>query len=243
MSELKNQTNSKILLFSLLCIISFGVLGQTPSDEYSILFYNTENLFDTADDIKTMDEEFTPEGTRHWTSNRLTKKINDISKVILIASGWNPPQLIALCEVENKYVLEKLINETPLQSIPYKIIHKESPDSRGIDVALLFNVKEFFPIEYQYIPLKSNENVIKTREILYVSGILNQTDTIHLFINHWPSRYSGLLESQPMRNLAAQTLRKHVDLLQSKYVEPKIIIIGDFNDQPTDESISIHLGA
>jgi endonuclease/exonuclease/phosphatase family metal-dependent hydrolase len=244
MSELKKRRETKFFLACILLFFPAEIFSQNTPNEFTILFYNVENLFDLKDDPKTLDDEFTPSGDRRWTYKRFQKKLLDISKVILNASGWKPPQLVALCEVENSYVLEKLLSETPLQAHPYKIIHKESPDRRGIDVALLYNENEFYPTDYQYIPLKDRQDsVLQTREILYVSGILAETDTVHLFANHWPSRYSGLLESHENRTLAARVLRKKAEELQEKFLNPKIIIVGDFNDQPTDESILLHLGA
>lgn len=244
MSELRKKKKNNVLLFCLLFFISGKAISQQNTLEASILFYNVENFFDIYDNPETNDDEFTPHGDRRWTYKRFTKKSQDISKVILSASGWNPPELVALCEIENLYVLERLTNATPLKSFSYKIIHKESPDFRGIDVALLYNANKFYPLEYKYIPLQlENDSVLNSREILYVSGILGDTDTMHIFANHWPSRYSGLLESQSYRNLAAQTLRTETELLQKKHHNPKIIIVGDFNDQPVDESISVHLGA
>ncbi|MFW5755063.1 MAG: endonuclease, partial [Tangfeifania sp.] len=140
------------------------------------------------------------------------------------------------------FVLEKLLNDTPLQAFQYSIIHKESPDERGIDVAFLYNHDVFYPLNYQYYPLKNEQDSIeKTREILYVSGILNETDTLHFFVNHWPSRYGGLMETQSLRNLAAQTLRNLYDALHENYSNPKVVIVGDFNDQPQDESIASFL--
>lgn len=230
-----------IVLFLLISLCSFP---QKNTDKISILFYNVENLFDTKNDPQTEDDEFTPEGDRHWTSKKLNKKLLNISKVILSASGWDAPAIIALCEIENRIVLEKLLTKTPLKSHPYKIIHKESPDHRGIDVAFLYSPKQFYPIEYNFYPLKDkNGTVIKTREILYVLGVLNETDTLHFFVDHWPSRYGGLLETKALRNSAATLLRQKVDELCEIYNSPKIVILGDFNDQPTDESLKNYLKA
>jgi hypothetical protein len=218
--------------------------SQNRSGEVSVLFYNVENLFDLKNDPGTLDEEFTPGGDRHWTYRRFHKKVLNISKAILNAAGWSPPSMIALCETENRYVLECLIKDTPLKEHPYKIIHKESPDDRGIDVAFLYNKEVFYPLYYHYYPLISNgDSVMQTREILYVSGILGGTDTLHFFVNHWPSRYSGLMETQSLRNLAASTLRSLLTQTFKKHHNAKVIILGDFNDQPWDESISLHLGA
>lgn len=240
----KKMKSSRVIVLFLFLSISAQSYSQNRTEEYSVLFYNVENLFDVENDPETQDEEFTPEGDRHWTYNRFNQKLLNISKVILNAAGWEPPQMIGLCEVENRFVLERLLADTPLKNHPYKIIHKESPDERGIDVAFLYNEEIFYPLEYQYYPLKTDQDsVIQTREILYVSGIVDETDTLHFFINHWPSRYGGLLETQSLRNLAAKTLRGLCSQKSQNNRNAKIIIIGDFNDQPGDESIAEYLKA
>lgn len=206
------------------------------------MFYNVENLFDTQNNPDTNDDEFTPNGDRHWTNSRLNTKLLHISKVILSANGFNPPDIVAFSEVENRTVLENLLTFTPLKSIPYKIIHKQSPDHRGIDVALLYHPDSFNPLEYQYYPLKSaGGSVLKTREILFVKGVINGRDTLNIFVNHWPSRYSGLMESRDLRILAAQLLAQKIHDRLKENPNSKIIVLGDCNDQPTDESISKHL--
>lgn len=235
--------NRASLIF-LLLFFSLSSFPQKNTEQISILFYNVENLFDTKNDPHTEDDEFTPEGDRHWTYKRFNQKLLNISKVILSASGWNVPAIIALCEIENRYVLDKLLTSTPLKSYSYKIIHKESPDHRGTDVAFIYSPQQFYPIEYKHYPIKDKNNLImKSREILYVSGILNKADTVHFFVNHWPSRYGGLLETRGIRNTAATLLREKVDDLFETYNSPKIIILGDFNDQPTDESLKVYLYA
>ncbi|WP_082063407.1 endonuclease/exonuclease/phosphatase family protein [Draconibacterium sediminis] len=218
--------------------------AQNADAEFSILFYNVENLFDVRNDSLTADDEFTPSGERHWTRKRFENKINNISKVILNAGGWQMPDLIALAEIENRYVLEKLTEDTPLNTTPYKIIHKESPDPRGIDVALIYNSETFYPLDYAYYPLEDkNGGVRRSREILYVLGKVNCGDSIHVFVNHWPSRYSGLLETRPARQQAARLLlSKYKEIIQ-KNEKAKVVIVGDFNDQPGDESIAQDLGA
>jgi hypothetical protein len=244
MSVLKKRMKNKFLLFYILLLPAIAVFSQNTPGEFHMLFYNVENLFDIADDPLTQDEEYTPQGGRRWTYKRMNKKIVDVSKVLMNAAGWNPPHIIGLCEIENRQVLEKLIYNTPLKSYSYKIIHKESPDSRGIDVAFLYDANIFYPVEYRYITLNNKEGkTIHTREILYVCGIVHSSDTIHLFFNHWPSRFDGLLESRPARYMAASTLRTEVEILQKKYLNPKIIITGDFNDQPNDQSLLQTLGA
>ncbi|HSH20429.1 MAG TPA: hypothetical protein VLA03_08240 [Draconibacterium sp.] len=229
----------RFLLVCLFTVLFFdhSFAQQIPS-EYSILFYNVENLFDTQDNPETEDDTFTPEGDLHWTNKRLTNKLLNISKVILSASGWSSPDIVVFAEIENRIVLEKLVNYTPLKSLPYKIIHKESSDTRGIDVGLIYNSEHFFPIKYHYYPIITKNGPLDSREILYVSGVFNQKDTLHIFGNHWPSRYSGLLETKSLRKAAAELLKSKVDELNNSYQSPKIVIMGDFNDNPEDESIS-----
>jgi len=238
LSELKRKMRIRQFLILLFLLISIPSFSQQTTDEFSILFYNVENLFDTKDDRNSTDEEFTPNGDRHWTYKKLNTKLLNISKVILSSTGWKHPAIVALSEVENREVLELLTKRTALKSVNYKIIHKESPDHRGIDVAILYDSNQFYPLLYKYYPLLNKEGVVEaTREILYVSGITNGQDTIHLFVNHWPSRYSGLLETRTGRNSAAKLLLQKVDDLFERYTSPKIIIVGDFNDQPRDESM------
>ncbi len=245
LNALKRKMKIKVL-FLLFLFLNFRLhsTAQDNSKQVSILFYNVENLFDVMDDPETDDDNYTQGGDLHWTSKRLNKKVLNISKVILGASGWDPPAIIGLCEIENRYVLEKLVADTPIRSIPYKIVHKESPDHRGIDVALLYNSEQIYPLEYNYFPiLNTKKKVISTREILYFSGILNKLDTLHFFINHWPSRFSGLLETKEQRNAAARVLRDKIDELFLVHNNSKIIILGDFNDNPDDENIAEILGA
>lgn len=233
-------------LFLLILIFSFPVItfAQNNHEEFSVLFYNVENLFDCRNDSLTNDDEFTPQGERHWTKQRFENKIQHTAKAIIGSSGWQQPDLIGICEIENRYVLQRLLNDTPLKTFNYKIIHKESPDHRGIDVALLYNPKTFYPLIYEYFPLINDDGeVLYSREILYVSGVVDGTDTLHVFVNHWPSRYSGVMETRPLRKKAALLLKAKCDSLFLHNIAAKIIIIGDFNDQPLDNSICKHLKA
>ena len=244
LKELKRKMKIRKLLINLFLLISIPSLSQHNTDEFSILFYNVENLFDTRDDSETSDEEYTPNGDRYWNYKKLNLKLQNISKVILSSNGWEMPAIVALSEIENREVLELLTKKTPLKSVKYKIIHKESPDPRGIDVALLYDPNRFYPISYKHYPmLRKSGTIKKTREILYVSGIANGQDTVHIFVNHWSSRYSGVLETREKRNSAAMLLRQKIDVLFEEYVSPKIVIIGDFNDQPYDKSMLDFLGA
>ena len=226
-----------LLLFSLISI------SQT-NDSYKIMFYNVENLFDTYDDSLTNDDEFLPEGERYWTNSKYYKKVKQIYKVITAVGEWNPPALIGLSEIENQKVIEDIVNNTPLVKYEYQIIHKDSPDRRGIDVGLIYREELFDPIKKEFIPIHFPdypEN--KTRDILYVKGIANHLDTIHLFVNHWPSRWGGQLESEDKRMYVALVLRSKVDSILNNNPNSNIIITGDFNDYPENKSIKDILNA
>ncbi len=203
-----------------------------------IAFYNVENLFDIYNDSLKNDDEFTPEGDRNWNNKRFYKKLNNIYKIIVGIGEWNLPVIVGFCEVENRFVLNKLVYQTPLKTFDYKIIHEESPDWRGIDVALIYRSTEFAPISYKTIGIRFPfDTASRTRDILYVKGILSENDTVHLFVNHWPSRYGGYLVTKPKREFVAAVLRKQVDSLFFADTNPNIIIMGDFNDEPWDESL------
>jgi len=215
-----------------------------PEEDVTFMFYNTENLFDSDNDSLTSDDEFTPEGDRRWNISRLRNKANRVAKVILAAGGWNAPAIVGLCEIESHEVLDLLVRQTPLSAYRYKIIHKDSPDPRGIDVAFIYRPELFKPFDYKAIALKDPLNpTFKTRDILRISGILNNWDTLHIFVNHWPSRYGGLMETIGFRKMAAETLDQSIQELFAIYPKAKIICMGDFNDSPQDESLNVVLKA
>lgn len=208
-----------------------------------VMCYNVENLFDPFDDSLKRDDEFTPQGARHWTWNKMQQKLNGVYKVIMAVGEYDPPVLVGLCEIENFFVLHQLANKTPLSKFEYKIVHRESPDSRGIDVALLYRPDRFLLQEAHFFPVKfPNDSNRKTRDILYARGLM-VTDTLHVFVNHWPSKYGGELESEPGRFLVAGLLRQKVDSIRVFYPNAKILIMGDMNDEPESRPIVDSLGA
>ena len=229
------------LIFGLLFWLSVETYGQNSvrNMEYTFMFYNTENFFDTENDSLTNDDEFTSEGDRRWNPGRMHAKAERLAKVILAAGKWNPPVFVGLSEIENLSVLELLTNLAPLNKYHYKIIHKDSPDERGIDVAFIYRPELFQPFDYQAIPISDqSDKSFKTRDILRVSGLLNSCDTLHVFVNHWPSRYGGMMETLNYRKLAAETLKNALQVLKLKSPHSKIICTGDFNDNPDDVSLS-----
>ena len=208
-----------------------------------VMFYNVENLFDTINDPEVNDDDFTPEGSYRWSGYRYYRKQQDLAKVIMNTGGWVMPTIIGLCEVENLTVLEHLIFWTPLRQFGYDIVHFDSPDARGIDVALLYRKEVFTPIHQEPVPvLFPFSPDSRTRDILYTVGVIG-SDTLHLFVNHWPSRRGGEQQSEPRRMAAAEVLRHRVDSLLAIDSMVRIILMGDFNDEPTNRSITGGLGA
>jgi endonuclease/exonuclease/phosphatase family metal-dependent hydrolase len=202
-----------------------------------IMFYNAENLFDTEDDTLKIDEEFLPDEIRNWSKFRYFQKQSQLSKVITAVGGWNPPELVGLCEIENRNVLNYLTRQSPLYVFGYQIIHQESPDARGIDVALLYQPKSFRPVYTEFIAVDYPLNKRKTRDILYAQGILPNHDTLHVFVNHWPSRYGGQLESEENRIYVAELLKQKTDSILDNNPKALIVIMGDFNDEPDNTSL------
>jgi predicted extracellular nuclease len=203
-----------------------------------VMFYNVENLFDTRHDSLKNDEEFLAEGSRHWTADKMYKKINNIARVITAVGGWEPPDLVGLSEIENRYVLNALVRNSPLKVQNYQIIHRESPDIRGIDVALLYQRNKFRPVTIDFIPVIYEGNSHSTtREILMVKGLTNRKDTLFVFVNHWPSRWEGQLESEERRMFVASIVRNKVDSIFTCQPGANIIIMGDLNDYPDNKSL------
>lgn len=235
-----------VVLFVLLTLTGFTQKKQENQGDirsFRVMFYNVENLFDIYDDSLTADEEFTPEGERRWNNKRFYTKINNIGKVIMAAGEWKPPSIIGLCEIENRFVLERLIYDTPLKKPGYKIVHHNSPDHRGIDVALLYREEDFVLFSDTTIPVGfAFDTASATRDILYVKGLIGGSEMLHIFINHWPSRFGGYMNTREKRNAVASLLRKHTDSLMAINPNVSIVIMGDFNDDPTDESLAGILG-
>ena len=234
-----------LLLFPV-CFFMFNMHTEAycqESDEtIRIMFWNVENFFDPFDDSLTLDDEFTSRGDHNWTWERFNQKLINLYKVIA-AAGWRCPDIIGLCEVENKWALEQLTRKTPLSKYEYRIIHEHSPDLRGIDVAMLYIPDSFKPIDIEFIPVTGLMDYDDpTRDILFVKGLLRSQDTVNIFVNHWPSRYGGQIETRHKRLAAATVLKQRIDSLFIAESGSKIIVMGDFNDEPRDESISEILG-
>ena len=198
---------------------------------------NCENLFDYHHDEGKDDTEYLPEATRHWTKKRYWQKLNNIAQELLSCSDDGIPDLIALCEVENDSALIDLTKRSLLRNAGYEYLMTNSPDLRGIDVALLYSPFTFAPIRSYSIRVTPVEQMRPTRDILYACGQTVSGDMLHVFVVHFPSRFGGEKYSRPFRQAAADRLCQSIDSIQAVTSEPKILIAGDFNDG--DESLII----
>lgn len=204
---------------------------------YNVMFYNVENFFDTTDDPNTKDDDFTPSGMKHWTKSHLYDKNKKIGKVITTAGGWDLPVLVGLCEVEGDTIGHMLTHYSPIKDLGYKYLHQESQDRRGIDVMLLYREELYSPISTHFFPVETpNDPGFRSRDILYSKGALGK-DTLHVFVNHWPSKYGGVMATIPLRKAAALTLKKRTDSIMNRQPMAKIIIMGDLNDAAHEPSI------
>lgn len=202
------------------------------------MFYNVENLFDTINNPEKRDEAFTPKGDYRWNTYKYNTKLRRIYKTIMSVKQWEELPLIGLCEIENRRVLNHLLYKTPLYQYNYHVLHQDSPDERGIDVALLYQAEYVEILARRFISIRFPfDTTDKTRDILYVKTLLSGSDSLHIFLNHWPSRYGGYMQTQPKRNYAAKVLAHTIDTLFNVSPEANILIAGDFNDTPEDESI------
>ncbi len=245
----------RVYLSILLCPVVFSLISQSRevhlSSEYHdasfrgneisrIVFYNVENLFDTYDDSLKLDDEFLPYRGRFWSKTKFDKKVQNIAQVIIALGGWEPPAFVGLCEVENRYVLTSLTQFSILQSADYQIIHKDSPDIRGIDVAAIYRKDKFELINYDFYEVDFPfDSLSKTRYMLYARGVLSNSDTLSLFVNHWPSKFGGEIETAPKRKFVAQVLGQLIDSVSFVNQNDHIVIMGDFNDTPSSEPMEL----
>lgn len=210
----------------------------------TVAFYNMENLFDTEDDPAINDEEFLPTGTNQWSPDRYKRKLANLAKVIEHLGTEDGPDILGVCEVENRKVLQDLIATDILRKKGYAIVHTDSPDQRGIDCALIYKAKRFQPLyEHAYtVPFPENKD-LATRDILLVKGIVDKKHDVTFVVNHWPSRREGQAESSWKRERAAQTLRTAIDSILNMDPYSNIVMMGDFNDEPGDISLNKTLKA
>jgi hypothetical protein len=214
-----------------------------------IAFYNLENLFDTIDTPGVLDEEFTPEGPNKWTGSRYLEKLDNMALVISRIGeddGWSGgPAVLGVSEIENRSVLEDLAAHPLLKESNYQIVHYDSPDLRGVDVALMYRPRFFWVTASASpsLPLTNDEGEpVYTRDQLVVSGVFDG-EPMHFIVGHWPSRSGGELTTRPRRNAAAALSHRLVDSLLAIDNSAKVFVMGDLNDDPVDESLVKYLRA
>jgi len=196
-----------------------------------IISYNVENLFDCQHDSLKNDSSFLPDGLHHWTYYRYQTKLDRIAQVIVNISGWKPVPLVGLCEVENAHCLRDLCYR--LKRFNYRFVHYDSPDERGIDVALLYDSTQVNILNSK--PLYVDIQGDNTRDILYVCCLVNRDDTIHAMVCHLPSKLGGSGATQWKRDMAKQVLQQEIDSILYVHPTANIVVMGDMNSEPIDD--------
>ncbi|MEI7499553.1 MAG: endonuclease/exonuclease/phosphatase family protein [Bacteroidota bacterium] len=232
----------QILVISiLLLVLKINIQAQkSAGNQFKIAFYNTENLFDTIDDTHKSDEDFLPTSKVAWNSERYFLKLKNIARALISIDSTNLPAVIGLAEVENIAVVNDLISKTLLDKGNWGVILEEGSDPRGIDVAMLYRKDVMKYIGHSAF---SSAASFKSRSVLYVRLADAKKDTFHLFVNHWKSRSGGAPETEYQRVENATTLKSIIDSVLSRNSNAKIVIMGDFNDEPNNKSLSEVLGA
>jgi hypothetical protein len=239
----------KRILLLVMSVVALQVFAQEKNYKVAVIgFYNLENLFDTINDPTKNDEDFTPEGANRNNTYVYTDKLGKLSDVVsLIGTDFNPDgfAFLGVAEVENRKVLQDLVAQPKLKDRNLKIVHYNSPDARGIDVGLLYHPK-YFKVKHSeslYVRLEGNNNELYyTRDILWVAGEMDG-ETVHVFVNHWPSRRGGEEASAPGRAAAAGVAKHVIDSLMAIDVNTKVVLMGDLNDDPVSPSMTEVIGS
>lgn len=220
-----------------------GMLSSLILGVFTFVQLNCENFFDCEHDSLKQDYEYLPESPRHWNKNKFWNKLRNVSKEILACGAVNEdgvtviPDMVALCEIENDTVVEYLTKRSPLRNARYEYLVTKSPDIRGIDVALVYSPMTFRLINSYSLRVKPLKGMRPTRDILYASGEVISGDTLHVFVVHAPSRFSGKRATIPYRMAVMRRLQQSVDSIRFLHSNPKIIVSGDFNDETHDKSV------
>lgn len=238
--------NTCLFFIALLLITCSTRLHAQQQKEYKVCligFYNLENLYDTIDQADVADEEFLPTGAKLYGSTIYHDKLHHLASVLSIEGKKDSPDglaMIGVAEIENRGVLQDLVAQPEIASRHYHILQYDSPDERGIDVALLYNPKYFKPIFSEKLPVllfNDDGSRRKTRDVLWVYGMLDG-EPIHVFVNHWPSRRGGEEASAPGRATAAGVSKAKIDSIVAKDPNAKVIVMGDLNDDPVSPSVA-----
>ncbi|MBX7201521.1 MAG: endonuclease [Bacteroidia bacterium] len=229
-----------LLLFSMNCLAGPRPPKKYPEKIFRVGFYNVENLFDWEDDPLTDDQQFLSNGDYGWTKERFELKISHLAKVIRKIS----PDVMGVCEVENRKVLDYLITKTVLKKDGYSLVHYDSHDKRGIDVGLIYKKGRINVMKTASYPVVFPGDMSKpSRDILYVKGRTAAGQELHFLVNHWPSRSGGKEKTEHKRMLAAKTARRLCDSILFSDKDARVVLMGDFNDYPNDKSLTEGLGA
>lgn len=239
------MNRSFIVFFVILTVVFLQnpdfIMSQTSSQAFTVAWYNVENLFDTRNDPYPGDDEFTPQGEKNWTRDRLQEKFRGLTKVIGLMNAGEGPDLLGLSEIEHQSVLERW-NKRYLKRFGYGIAYHESPDLRSIDLGLFYRKSIFRHIATQGHAVDLGAGERPTRDIT-VFTLVAGDDTLDCILVHWPSRYGGKEQSEPKRISAAEVTAQVVDSLYKIRQNDDILIMGDFNDDPDDPSVRDYLQA
>lgn len=238
-----------LLIAALLLLLSVSASAQKTKQNYVIGFYNLENLFDTYDDPVKNDNEFLPEGKNKWTQAKYEKKLHNLATVIRAMADNNRRwhTILGISEIENRLVIEDLVSQPEIAAANYGIVHYDSPDRRGVDVALLYKPDQFTCLDSESIPFDFNSDIdfsdtdtsyFKTRDILMVHGLM-AGEHFAFYVAHLPSRVGG--KGGNLRSRGAEIIYSHSRMMEEKYPGIKIVVMGDMNDNPTDESMAKYL--
>lgn len=236
-------------LVTLLIFLTVAICVSAQKQNYVVGFYNVENLFDIYDDPAKNDEQFLPEGSYNWNQDKYQKKLSNIARVIseIKKEAGAFHTILGVCEIENRRVLEDLVKHKSIAGAGYKIVHYESPDRRGIDVGLLYRPDQFTYLDSETLPFvfegtkvaitlsKEEQDDFRTRDALMVHGLIDG-EHVAVYVAHLPSRVGG--KGEDLRPLGAEIIYKHAQKMEKKYPGIKIIVMGDMNDNPTDESMT-----
>ena len=234
------------IVAALLLLMSLSASAQKTQQNYVIGFYNLENLFDIYDDPVKNDSEFLPEGKNKWTQAKYEKKLHNMAKVIRSMADNNKRwhTILGISEIENRLVIEDLVSQPEIADANYQIVHYDSPDRRGVDVALLYKPDQFTYLDSESIPFDFNSDIdfsdtdtsyFKTRDILMVHGLI-AGEHFAFYVAHLPSRIGG--KGGNLRSRGAEIIYNHSRRMEAKYPGIKIVAMGDMNDNPTDDSMA-----
>ncbi|MFN8310307.1 MAG: endonuclease/exonuclease/phosphatase [Chitinophagales bacterium] len=243
----------KSYIIAMLLLVTAGLCAQ-ETKQYKvglIGFYNLENFYDTIDQPFVDDAEFLPKSERHYNTEVYRDKVGRLAEVLSgIGKDITPDGLscFGVAEIENDNVLNDLVAHPKLKPSNFKIVHYDSPDSRGVDVAFLYNPKYMTVLQsrplHVTLPVERGDSFPhQTRDVLWVTVRYMLSDTIHIFVNHWPSRRGGEEASRPLREIAAGVSRKIIDSLMVLNPETKAVVMGDLNDDPSNTSCAKIIGA